>query len=68
MLFHQTARSSDLGHFAVEDLLLGNACPLAFGIDLILHQRTETVVPLHAVGPVGLLRGFVAAMKILAEA
>lgn len=67
MLLHQTVRPGDLGHPAVEDFL-GGACPLTIGVDFILRQRAETVVPLHAAGPVGLPRGLVATMEILAEA
>lgn len=60
---------SDL-HPVVEDFFLGGACPVVIAdlVDaLILRQRTETVIPLHAAGPVGLQR-FVSAMEVLAEA
>jgi len=35
---------------------------------LVLRKRAQTVVPLHAAGPVGLLQGLVTAVEILAEA
>lgn len=71
ILFHQTARPSNL-HPAVEDIMFRDARVLIISVDhidaLVLRQRAETVIPLHTVGPVGLLRGLVAAMKIFAEA
>lgn len=57
-----------MAHPVVGGFLLGGARPLATGVDLILRQRAETVVPLHAAGPVGLPRGLVAAIEVLAEA
>jgi len=77
VLFHQTARPGDL-HSAVEDLLLllllvSSVRHSATRIDhlismLVLRKRAQTVIPLHAAGPVGLLQGLVAAVEILAEA
>lgn len=69
ILLHETARSGNL-HPAIEDILFKGARALIIvdHIDaFVLCQRAETVVPLHAVSPVG-LRGLVAAMKIFAEA
>lgn len=68
IFLHKTARPGDLAHSAVGDFLLGDARPLATGVDLILRERAETVVPLHTVGPVGLPQGLVTAIEVLAKA
>lgn len=71
ILVHQTARPGDL-RSAVVDVLLGGARPPVVDIvdlieALVLGQRAETVVPLHAAGSVGLC-GLAGAMEVLAEA